>query len=356
MALQRPACPGAVLLALFVSSACCPGAAVRLAPGRKEMREAEALSVPPVLAAMPGFQADPATGGARHLPPALTRLSRQSLQHQRDEVVLHALRDPWWVGNRHLHLVTVETRPNRTKIRGIKNIGLQHKWRGFVTKLEIVTNWLDDCKDDCKNGKDHIIVVDGDDTLFGGCSQEQFLHDYREIVNSSGGAEVVIGAERGCYDLPKPWTCQDMPEVPQWAYRDWKLASGGKRMKCSPLDASGQMRFLNSGFLTGPADQLREIFRWSLDKMVAGMRQRVTDQHFVAEYFLSKPGRAALDYASSLVTSGYSLNVTALFKLLPGGGLYNRVTHKHQCFFHANGASVSAAQGIISWQQRGGMP
>jgi len=357
---QRPAAPAAKLAPLLAAlGACRLGLAVRLASGGRTPQAAgEAAEMPPVLAAMPGARRPPGDDGVGQLAPAATQLLLADYQVElpkaagaaRSEVVLHALRDPWWVGNQRIQLVTVETRPNRTELRGIRNIGLNRHWEGYVTKLQVMTEWLRKLGDE----ETQIIFVDGDDTIFGGCSQEQFLRDYRDVVKRSGGVEVVIGAERGCYECPAPWTCQTVPEVPEWAYRNWTLASGGTTIGASRLDPSGQMRFLNSGFITGPAGKLRALYQGSLQSMLAWEGRVPGDQYFVSKYALARPKDAVLDYASSLVTCGYSLNVTKLFELLPKGGLFNRVTGKHQCFFHANGHSSYG--GIVGWQRGGPKP
>mmetsp|Transcript_144483 Transcript_144483/g.402514 ORF Transcript_144483/g.402514 Transcript_144483/m.402514 type:complete len:368 (-) Transcript_144483:116-1219(-) len=362
---RRRAWPSVVLGALLAAFGSGPAAALRTRARGPGEAEADAVAVPVVVAAMPGFhRRGVPTGRNSELSPASAELLRfrgseegqqqsQLESHQSAEVVLHALRDPWWVGNKHLQLVTVETRPNKTKIHRIENVGFLRRWTGYITKLRIMNEWLANHTDD----KAQIIFIDGEDTLYGGCSEEQFMTDYQEIVKRSRDTEVVVGAERGCYDCPKPWRCDTVPQVPAWAYRNWTLAGGGKTIRGSLLDPSGQMRFVNSGFITGPVDQLRALFRKSLASMMAWKKRRLpTDQYFVAEYVLQHPRSAVLDYASSLVTSGYSLNATKLFALTGEGGLYNLVTGKQQCFFHANGASRFTIDGLIAWQQGGPKP
>jgi len=306
---------------------------------------------------MPGLLRQPGRDGRGPTPEAAAQLSQQKgelRQHEAHSHFLHVLRDPWFVGNEKLQLVTVETRPNRTKVPGIKNVGFNQTWQGFMTKLELMSQWLDEQKDD----EALVIFVDGEDTLFGGCSQEQFMRDYQDIVNRSGGAEVVTGAERGCYEIPRPWYCEGVPKVPEWAVRDWTRAAGGREIGGSHLDRDGQMRFVNSGFIMGPVGKLRQVFQTSLEDMQNWRHEgRLRgDQYYVARYILGHGESAVPDYGSSLVTCGYSLDPLKLFKLLPGGGLYNEVTEKQQCFFHANGPSFKESLGIIRWQQGGEIP
>uniref|UniRef100_A0A7S2NF36 Uncharacterized protein n=1 Tax=Alexandrium andersonii TaxID=327968 RepID=A0A7S2NF36_9DINO len=260
-----------------------------------------------------------------------------------------------------LQLVTVETRVSKAKRGrgGPTNIGEGHSWEGWTTKTKILSEWFDKHEDDGTL----IIFADNQDMFFGGCGEMQFMMDYNFALASKPGARTVIGAERGCFDVPPPWNCDNVPETPTWAQRNWTVAASDNPHHViydSPVEKHGQMRYPNSGFIIGTVAVLRDLFKTALDDMKKEPLSQgrpapghaFTDQFFVTRYVLGHPDKIAFDYGSSLVTNGYSLDARKLFDLLPMGVLRNRVTQKRQCFFHANGPAEETAAGIAKWQEK----
>lgn len=282
-------------------------------------------------------------------------------------VSFSVLKDPWYSGNTGVHLVTVETRRKvRPHIPHIDNIGQGKQFEGYITKLKVTYEWLKR-----QSGDPLVIFVDGSDTLFGGCTEEQFMQDYRDLQRREGGRDIVVAAERGCYEIPAPWKCSDMPEAPRWARRDWAEAAGGIVLESSPVDPQGQPRYVNSGFVMGPRKKLMDFYKNTLLAMEAAAKTNgdaKSDQYYVTQQFLEHPQEATLDYASSLVTCGYSLDLQKLFALQENAdffhkllgktkrNVYNIVTGKRQCFFHANGPAKRQGGDLTSWLEGGNKP
>lgn len=308
-------------------------------------------SLPMILKRMPAFKHSSNTTGNMSLSGGNSThlFSEVRLHSSSEQLTFHWLTDPWFMGKTNLHLVTVETRPNNTKIDGLLNPGANWTWEGLITKLKVMTFWLKS-----RPPSELVIFVDGGDTLFGGCTEKAFFDAYEFNKKQHNGASIVIGAERGCYKCPPPWTCQTVPQVPGWAFLDWNSADAGATWGTSPLDSAGQMRFLNSGFLVGPAGDLKDLFNQSLARMEEDKAECIelpcSDQYYVYEYFLQNQNIAVLDYASQLVTNGYSLNLEKLFELQDDRSFYNRVTRRQECFFHANGQG-DAFYYLRAWQQ-----
>lgn len=301
---------------------------------------------------------------------------------QGSQARLHELQDPWWTGNQHVTLVTVETRPGRTKVDGITTLGEGAAWNGTLGKLQIMLPWLRSKEMDDPN---HIVIfVDGDDTVYGGCDEAQFLRDYHEIVKNSHGSEVVVAAERGCFDSPWGTSCPiewnqrrgadpQYPDVPLWAKRNWTPWAGGIFNPRSPLDETGQMRFLNSGIIVGPVGKLVAMYSEVLRMMVNheygstpklsldfkshmhGNRQ-VSDQYFVNRYFVDRMGNGSstLDYTGLLGTCVYGLQPEKLLELREGSNgrkqMFNMATNRTQCFVHMNGPQKRYATALSKWQ------
>eukprot|EP00746_Dinoflagellata_sp_MGD_P154795 gnl/MRDRNA2_/MRDRNA2_85042_c0_seq1.p1 gnl/MRDRNA2_/MRDRNA2_85042_c0~~gnl/MRDRNA2_/MRDRNA2_85042_c0_seq1.p1 ORF type:complete len:289 (+),score=36.11 gnl/MRDRNA2_/MRDRNA2_85042_c0_seq1:100-966(+) len=104
----------------------------------------------------------------------------------------------------HVVVLTVDTRkPASFTLDGlprlqIANAGAGEQWHGVKTKPKLLLRRLQNMQ--ASNLSDRIVVfMDGADVLFGGCTEEQLLRDYRSLVASSRGAPVVHGAEHALW-------------------------------------------------------------------------------------------------------------------------------------------------------------
>lgn len=101
------------------------------------------------------------------------------------------------------------------------NIGEGQPWRGLMTKPYLLREWLRAGK----NRSDRLIVCDAWDIVFA-----QHPHGIGDHCADLFGNAVVFNGEKGC------WPREDLKE-------------------CFPDDGS-PWRFLNSGFMCGPADRI----------------------------------------------------------------------------------------------------
>eukprot|EP00928_Gymnodinium_smaydae_P032454 TRINITY_DN234_c0_g2_i1.p1 TRINITY_DN234_c0_g2~~TRINITY_DN234_c0_g2_i1.p1 ORF type:complete len:424 (+),score=102.97 TRINITY_DN234_c0_g2_i1:44-1273(+) len=235
----------------------------------------------------------------------------------------------------------------------VENVGLNTSWVGYGTKLLNVMYYTKSVPDDAI-----VVYFDGNDVVWGGCSRSQFLESYWDIVRSSG-ANLVVGAELVCGEQ----NCDDSSEIPTWARAragqmllastlheqidecgsqvkaecrcdvpsppecrafnytsadDWgqegwqwaeerlvMLSTISKLPQQSKIFAAAPFRFLNSGFVMGPAKDIRDMFQWAAFHYLSVKEKRewVHDQGAIAEYWRRNPSKIALDYRGELSVS-----------------------------------------------------
>lgn len=223
-------------------------------------------------------------------------------------------------------------------------------WRGWRTKVRVVEAWLRH-----RNPDELVVYLDGTDILWGGCPVEQFLQDYGRIVMESG-AVLVAGAELAFWEGEPQWSAESYPAVPAWAETLYGIGKEGDRAGKNLLERQEHpnqgRRFLNAGFIVGPARAMQEAFayvqsfddptkpsseektfRGDLDNEGRGPYQ--ADQGAFHKYFYkmlasSRVPRMTLDYGSRLV-----LNLAGM-EGEPSSFLQPRYGGK-PCFIHGNG-------------------
>merc|ERR1719401_529969 len=203
--------------------------------------------------------------------------------------------------------------------------------------------------------------MDGGNTLYGGCSEKHIKTFYDAIVKASGGAPVVGGAEVSPYPMQvlqyynrtfrtdletRMHDVTRMLDVKDsWAadYADCRDVLGG------PCDDPPAYRFLNYGFLMGPAAKLAKFVE-------AVYKQGGFDQVAAHKYFLEHPEEVTLDYAGALSLSLHNMaeDKQSLISVAKGGfgnkkkTIKNKVTGQVQCFVHGNGNGENFVQRLAA--------
>jgi len=240
--------------------------------------------------------------------------------------------------------VSVNTRgaPSLGNFPGeVINAGDHKEWAGFISKIDYFRQWLQNaalCDDDL------VAFLDGDDVLWGGCSEEEFLSRYQSL--SDQGSKIVFSAEMTC------WTqdCRAAPRVPDSFSKDWSQFNtcgerwdeecAEKRKGCAGCDTSDpKPRFLNSGFFMGKVKSLREMTAWAMENYDKYSTRG--DQSVYAVYWLNNTARVTLDYSTGLAFSLSDISRSALTvqRSEPGSTtiIRNNVFQLPTCFIHGNG-------------------
>lgn len=253
--------------------------------------------------------------------------------------------------------VTVETRgqPWLSKIghfpepvinaaigQALPNIGVYH------LKIKILIRWLE-----TQPATQLVAFVDGD-VFWGGCSLEEFVGAYNDIVRQTG-AKVVFGAEMSCTDQD----CRKVPSIPsyaQWRTRDWaqfaecpaswdeKCAQSRSCLACSDPPAP---MFLNSGFFMGPAGHLLKMTLMANSHGNWEQKGIQGDQGIFAEYWLQHPDVVTLDYETRLVMNMAYLASNATSLNTTTGTVLNQARNHIACFVHGNGPSKTRVKKLI---------
>lgn len=330
---------------------------------------------------------------------------------------LTSLFDPFGSGNRAVKIVSIETRTNRTgsawkkadkwgkadqdlsafditpensylfnDFNG-KGIPGTIGWHGYKTKILHMRNWLS------KQNPDDLVIYVDPDAVWGGCSESQFIQEFQKIRDASG-MDMVTGAELGCVavDDPRRGTkCPGFqravpvkeiyPSRPAWAnelyptdqerwvktdFVDPECNSDGRRGMCSN---PAEMKFLNSGFVTGYARDLLELYSFAeqlyADGKVYGKYSN--DMNTFHQYFYDSldpredighypKAKLTLDYGNQLVVNMHNLHINkpgqsehitegvypkddavSPFTLESDGKIWNKATKAYACFIHGNG-------------------
>lgn len=225
---------------------------------------------------------------------------------------------------------------------------MRNQW--CKTKNGVLMKWLKTAA--AQDPEKLVVLVENGDVVFGGCSGEQMRTYYEAIRDASGGAKVVASAEVSPYPsdmmpyynrtfradleerMSKVSRALDVKE--NWAadYADCRDPLGG------PCDSPPTYRFMNYGFVMGPAH--------ALEKFVTEVYQAGGfDQMAAQTYFLKHPEEVTLDYTGNLALSLHNIaeddeSPLSIKKPLFGKKhLVNKVTGQTQCFVHGNGNSES---------------
>eukprot|EP00928_Gymnodinium_smaydae_P062034 TRINITY_DN45981_c0_g1_i1.p1 TRINITY_DN45981_c0_g1~~TRINITY_DN45981_c0_g1_i1.p1 ORF type:complete len:321 (-),score=78.07 TRINITY_DN45981_c0_g1_i1:134-1096(-) len=284
-----------------------------------------------------------------------------------------------------------------TALKDVANVGKGQKWDGYGTKLIDIMYHAASLPEDTL-----LVYVDGNDVVWGGCSKVAFLNAYGSIVEASG-ANIVIGAEMVCGEQ----RCENATELPKWALDrkakgamlreqnslddfvecdsqvvpecrcdmpsdppcrnfdytgidddDWRAAQHlsllslqSNRTRGNPeKDTKRHMgvpgapfRYLNSGFIMGPAGELRSMFQWAVFHYltIKDKKTWMHDQGAIAEFWRLNPSRVALDYRGELALSLPRLSPSVLqlssSTLSRGKIVKNQLLGSTpQCFIHNN--------------------
>ncbi|CAE7200651.1 unnamed protein product [Symbiodinium sp. CCMP2456] len=191
------------------------------------------------------------------------------------------------------------------------NAGAGQMWDSWYDKPRLYQKYL---KKFAVDFPDRIVILaDGYDTIFGGCSDDQLLASFRKILDVSQ-AKVVWGAENCCF----PWS-----DACNW-YRNFtqRQASSlqafgitesygtyGDCRRCRDLEIPGYDSFcsspptyqhLNSGFLMGEASHvLSAVNLWV--KLYSNFNETDPDQLVASEALFNQPDLMTLDYSGRLV-------------------------------------------------------
>jgi len=250
-------------------------------------------------------------------------------------------------------VITVDTdKPRDFAMLGSGNVavinaGAGQMWNSWYDKPRLYQKYLKKFAVDFPGRI--VILADGFDTIFGGCSDDQLLESFRKTLDVSQ-AKVVWGAENCCF----PWsdTCtwyrnftQRQASSLQAFGMTESYGSYGDCRRCRDLDLPGYDSFcssppayqhLNSGFLMGEAAHvLSTVNLWV--KLYNNFNE--TDQLVAGEALFNQPDLMTLDYSGRLVLTIGNIPETSIPRLLSirNGTLYNHVTEAPQCFVHGAG-------------------
>ncbi|CAJ1439453.1 unnamed protein product [Effrenium voratum] len=248
----------------------------------------------------------------------------------------------------NITVVTVDTgKPRHFVMLGasqlpVINAGADQTWHSWYDKPRLYEKFL---RHFAAEQPDRMVVlVDGFDTISGGCTEEQLLAAFQRTAS-----HVVWGAESCCF----PWR-QDCQEFERWAGRraailrefgmDEAYERQGDCRRCRDLDIPGYDSFcssppayqhLNSGFLMGPAKKVHNAVQLWLSLYT---NRSETDQLVArSAFFLAQ--NWSLDYSGSLVLTAGNIPESAVPELFDvrDGVIWNRLTGTAQCFIHGAG-------------------
>lgn len=216
-----------------------------------------------------------------------------------------------------------------------------------------------------------VVLVDGFDTIFGGCSEEKLLEFFNRTVSAAGGEErsVVWGAENCCF----PWrdSCSEYMHLTarrQAVLQEFGMKEAFEKLgdcrRCRDLDLPGYDSFcssppayqhLNSGFLMGRAEHvLQSVSAWL--KLYSNHSE--TDQLVARDLFLQHSDRPflpfmTLDYSGALVLTVGNIPESAIPEVfsIRENGIYNLQTGLVQCFIHGAGPGKAFVAQLLRSQR-----
>jgi hypothetical protein len=224
--------------------------------------------------------------------------------------------------------------------RMIGNTCVGVEWHGFRTKVEeylkLATRLVEE------GSQELLIVCDGTDMFFGGCSDEDMYLRY-DKVSLATGAPVIAGAENFQYPQAVfPYETMDSRRQDVMSLFDMGPGS---------YDMDGHnYRHANSGWMIGPPDKLKEVLECMLEMgngNFAGTPNKgdpsYDDQHGLHACMFAHPDLIALDYSGLLVTNmaGFPWNGDNTILRKVDGVVKNAAGPEWltQCFIHLNGGS-----------------
>lgn len=174
-----------------------------------------------------------------------------------------------------------------------------------------------------------LILVDGRDMAWGGCSVADLVARYHTIVAASGGPKVVVGADNQVFP-PAPWDYLPFKS----RRRTVQSAFGISAANFSPANP----RFVNSGFIMGPAPDLLRLLRCTKDHAVEPGVTWMDDQYGVTYCMIHNPDLITIDYSTSLSLQLADARQDIVERR--DGTVFNTAVSATQCFIHGNGQSL----------------
>jgi len=144
--------------------------------------------------------------------------------------------------------------------RNFVNYAVGKQWHGLLTKTEA---FLQGAKERAATNPNTIIILVDTDMINGGCSDAMLRERYERIVQVSGGAPVIVGADP--YQFPgAPGVLERVHGPAMQARRNAVLAEfgmNGREFDAWRLPDARSYCFVNSGFVMGPAWLVVKVIR-----------------------------------------------------------------------------------------------
>lgn len=221
-----------------------------------------------------------------------------------------------------------------------------------------------------------VILADGLDVAFGGCSHQELVRRYEHIVNMSIGGAVVFGSQLRLFPTDSTSEFQlydnlysrldgkrqellrsnNLNNTPYAAYVD--EADCRRNGDGSSLN---EYKFLNAGFAMGPASKLAEIYSLLIrsadsDETLRHIRDPISgketdkwdDQKALHWLLLRQNGTQliSLDYAGTLVVNLIRMKADPIERL--GDGTFrNKASGEVPCFIHGNGGDKTLWNSLV---------
>lgn len=255
-----------------------------------------------------------------------------------------------------LSAYTCETRLPRTSwsLQGspglrVENLGLGRRWLGYRSKISAYLEKVRERAEAARPGE-IMVLADGGDMAWGGCTHEQLLARYHAVVVASKGATVVVGAENCIWPDGAPTNRSIATGRRSDILRAFRLTKDelGTRPRGSSGD-SGHRRVKmldralhpNSGFLMGPPVELMQVLSCVKEHGIVPEKGELDDQYGLAMCtFFVMPERITMDYTGSIVLNLVQMSPDILSQESSKGVVRNEVIGAAQCFVHGNGRSL----------------
>jgi hypothetical protein len=237
-----------------------------------------------------------------------------------------------------VQVAAVETRINSSTYTmqgvpglSVKNLGFQRKWHGFETKVDLYIDWVRERAEsgaEARNGE-LLILVDGLDVAWGGCSLTDLVARYHTVVDASAGPKVVVGADN------QIWPPADWNYLPFKKRREKVQATFG--LSADNFNPA-PYRYANSGFLMGPATELLRVLKCVKAEGVSKGATWLDDQYGLTSCLMHHADWITIDYSSSLSLQLADMSLEVAEHR--DGHVHNNAAGVTQCFIHGNGKSL----------------
>jgi len=199
-----------------------------------------------------------------------------------------------------------------------------------------------------------VILHSSGDMIFGGCSENQILYKYNQIVNASGvPAKIVVGGDLTPHpeDLGWHFDRADWAEARRQTTlaglgvpADWTSSYADcTNRTLGPCSSGKAYQFLDSGFIMGEVEAIKDMVTELSSPVYTGCANRK-----INEYFLKNPGTVTVDYAGLLSMSLHNMRPGNLPVIVGTDRdkpyLRNQVSDAAVCFVHGSGNSFAALQ------------